>query len=124
MENRQFEHHRGRLAEALREEISAIVEGELGDPRIGLATVTEVLMAPDGKSAHVMVAVVGDDKEQAQSLKGLTAAAGFIRHEVADRLRLRHAPELYFRLDKGEQYESRIEELLKRVGKRRRKSGD
>ncbi len=123
MENRQFEHHRGRLAEALREEISAIVEGELGDPRIGLATVTEVLMAPDGKSAHVMIAVVGDEKEAEQSIKGLTAATGFIRHEVADRLRLRHAPELFFRLDKGEQYDSRVEELLKRL-KKRQKSGD
>lgn len=120
MENRQFEHHRGRLGEALREEISAIVEGELADPRIGLATVTDVLMAPDGKAAHVMIAVVGDDNEAEQTLKGLTAAIGFIRHEITDRLRLRHAPELFFRLDKSEQYESRIDELLKRVGKRRR----
>jgi ribosome-binding factor A len=120
MENRQFEHHRGRLAEALREEISAIVEGELGDPRIGLATVTDVLMAPDGKSAHVMVAVVGDERESEQTIKGLTAATGFIRHEVADRLRLRHPPELFFRLDKSDQYESRIDELLKRIKKRQK----
>ena len=120
MENRQFEHHRGRLGEALREEISAIVEGELGDPRIGLAAVTEVLMAPDGKSAHVMVAVSGDEREAEQTLKGLTAATGFIRHEVADRLRLRHAPELFFRLDKSDQYESRIDQLLKRIDKRRK----
>jgi ribosome-binding factor A len=120
MENRQFEYHRGRLAEALREEISAIVEGELADPRIGLATVTEVLMAPDGKSAHVMVAVVGDEKEWEETIKGLTAATGYIRHEVADRLRLRHAPDLFFRLDKAEQYESRIDELLKRIEKRKK----
>ncbi len=120
MENRQYEYHKGRLAEALREEISAIVEGELADPRIGLATVTEVMLAPDGKSAHVMVAVVGDEKEAANTMKGLTAATGFIRHEVADRLRLRHAPELFFRLDKSDQYESRIDELLKRIEKRKK----
>jgi ribosome-binding factor A len=119
MERRQYEHHLGRLAEALREEISAIVEGELADPRVGLATVTDVTLAPDGKSAHVLVAVVGDLKEAEQSIKGLTAAVGYIRHEVADRLRLRHAPELYFRLDKSDQYETRIDELLKRVQKRR-----
>lgn len=122
MENRQFEHHRGRLAEALREEISAIVEGELADPRIGLATVTEVALAPDGKSAHVMVAVVGDEKESEQTIKGLTAATGFIRHEVADRLRLRHAPDLFFRLDKSEQFETRIDELLKRIEKKKKQS--
>lgn len=120
MENRQYEYHKGRLAEALREEISAIVEGELADPRIGLATVTEVMLAPDGKSAHVMVAVVGDEKEALDTMKGLTAATGFIRHEVADRLRLRHAPELFFRLDKSDQYESRIDELLKRIEKRKK----
>lgn len=120
MENRQYEYHKGRLAEALREEISAIVEGELADPRIGLATVTEVMLAPDGKSAHVMVAVVGNEKEAVETMKGLTAATGFIRHEVADRLRLRHAPELFFRLDKSDQYESRIDELLKRIEKRKK----
>src|SRR3954467_12166635 len=108
MENRQFQYHRGRLGEALREEISAMVEGELGDPRIGLATVTDVVLAPDGKSAHVMVAVVGDEKEAAETMKGLVNATAFIRHEVADRLRLRTAPELFFRLDKSDQYESRI----------------
>jgi len=122
MERRQYEHHLGRLAEALREEISAIVEGELADPRIGLATVTDVELAPDRKSAHVLVAVVGDEKEAQESLKGLNAATGFIRHEITDRLRLRHAPELYFRLDKSEQYESRIDELLNRVDKQRKKT--
>ena len=120
MENRQYEYHKGRLAEALREEISAIVEGELADPRIGLATVTEVMLAPDGKSAHVMVAVIGNEKEAVETMKGLSAATGFIRHEVADRLRLRHAPELFFRLDKSDQYESRIDELLKRIEKRKK----
>jgi len=121
MERRQYEHHLGRLAEALREEISAIIEGELADPRIGLATVTDVTLAPDGKSAHVLVSVVGDEKEARESLKGLTAAVGYIRHEIADRLRLRHAPELYFRLDKSEQFETRIDQLLKRVEKQRKK---
>jgi ribosome-binding factor A len=120
MENRQYQYHRGRLAEALKEEIAAMVEGELADPRIGLATVTEVLMSPDGKSAYVMVAVVGDEKESEQTIKGLTAATGYIRHEVADRLRLRHAPELFFRLDKSDQYESRIDQLLKRLDKRKK----
>jgi len=121
MERRQYEHHLGRLAEALREEISAIVEGEIADPRVGLATVTDVELAPDGKSAHVLVAVVGTEKEAQESLNGLAAATGFIRHEITDRLRLRHAPELFFRLDKSEQYETRIDELLNRVRKQRKR---
>ena len=120
MENRNAQHHRERLGEALREEIATIVEGELADPRIGLATVTEVHLAPDGKSAHVMVAVQGTDDEAAASLKGLNAARNFIRREVADRLRLRHAPELFFQLDRSEQYETRIDELLHRIEKRKK----
>ncbi|HMK30337.1 MAG TPA: 30S ribosome-binding factor RbfA [Terriglobales bacterium] len=119
MENRAQQHHRERLSEAIREEISAMIEGELGDPRIGLVTVNEVHLAADGKSAQVMVAVTGDAKEQEQTLQGLKDATGYIRHELTDRLRLRHAPELFFRLDKSEQYESRIDELLKRIEKRK-----
>ena len=49
MENRGQKYHRGRLEEALREEIAALVEGELGDPRIGLVSVTEVHLARTAK---------------------------------------------------------------------------
>jgi len=96
-----------------------MVEGELADPRIGLATVTDVTLAHDGKAANILVAVVGDEKDAAKAIQGLTNAVGYIRHELADRLRLRHAPELYFRLDKSDQYETRIDELLKRIEKRK-----
>jgi ribosome-binding factor A len=120
MENRAQQHHRERLSEALKEEIATIVEGELGDPRIGLVTVSDVHLSPDGKSANVLVSVTGTDEEAKQSLKGLEAAVGYIKHEIVDRLRLRHSPELFFRLDRSEQIESRIEELLKRSKKRAR----
>lgn len=120
MEKRGAKYHRERLGEALREEIETIVEGELGDPRIGLASVTSLEMAEDGRSARVMVAVVGTDEECQQSLEGLVAASGFIRHEVADRLHLRRAPELFFQLDRSEKYQARVDELLKRAKKRER----
>jgi ribosome-binding factor A len=118
MEKRGAKYHRERLGEALREEIETIVEGELGDPRIGLASVTAVELAEDAKSARVMIAVDGDDEEAQRSLEGLTAAVNFIRHEVADRLKLRRAPELFFQLDRSETYQARVEELLKRTKKR------
>ena len=120
MERRAVKHHRGRLGEALREEIETLVEGELGDPRIGLVRVTGVHLAEDGRSAQVLVDVEGDDDEADRSLQGLDAAKAYIRHELADRLRLRRAPELLFRLDRSEREQARVEELLKRV-KRRRK---
>lgn len=119
-ERRGREYHRERLADALREEIGAILEGELGDPRIGLATVSELHLAADGKSARVFVAVEGDEQEAEETLAGLLSAKTYIRHEVAERLRLRHAPELVFEIDRSGQYGTRIEQLLKRVKKAKR----
>ena len=118
MEKRGAKYHRERLGEALREEIETIVEGELADPRIGLASVTAVELAEDAKSARVMVALEGSDEEVQRSMEGLSAAAGFIRHEIADRLKLRRAPELLFQLDRSEKYQARVDELLKRAKKR------
>ena len=117
MEKRGAKYHRERLGEALREEIETIVEGELADPRIGLATVTAVEMAEDGRSARVLVMVHGSEEEGQQSMEGLVAASGFIRHEVADRLHLRRAPELLFILDRSDKFNARVDQLLKRAKK-------
>jgi ribosome-binding factor A len=118
VERRGVKHHRGRLGETLREEIETLVEGELGDPRIGLVSVTGVQLAEDGRSAQVLVDVDGDDDEAERSLQGLDGAKAYIRHELADRLRLRRAPELFFRLDRSEREKARVEELLERAKKR------
>ncbi|MFY9740924.1 MAG: 30S ribosome-binding factor RbfA [Candidatus Sulfotelmatobacter sp.] len=118
MEKRALKYHRGRLGEALREEIETLVEGELADPRIGLVRVTGVLLADDGRSAQVLVDADGDDQEADRSVEGLLAAKEYIRHELAARLRLRRAPELYFRLDRSEREKARVEELLARAKKR------
>lgn len=119
-ESRGREHHMQRLADALRDEIGAILEGELADPRIGLATVSEVQLAPDGRSGRVFVAVAGDDKQARETMAGIESAKGFIRHELTERLQLRHMPDLNFQLDQSEQYGARIDELLDRVRKRQR----
>jgi ribosome-binding factor A len=125
VEKRGAKYHRGRLGEALREEIEALVEGELGDPRIGLVSVTGVHMAEDGRSAQVLIDVDGDDNEAELNMEGLDAAKAYIRREIADRLRLRRAPELFFRLDRAEREKARVEELLARVKKKNkaRKTG-
>ena len=120
MENRGQTYHRGRLGEALREEIAAIVEGELSDPRIGLVAVNEVQMAPDGKLARVMVDVIGTDDEAERSIEGLNAARGYIRYELTSRLGKRHTPDVLFVLDRSQQHSGRVEQLLQRIDKRKR----
>jgi ribosome-binding factor A len=124
LEKRGVKHHRGRLGEALREEIETLVEGELADPRIGLVNVTGVHLAEDGRTAQVLVDVDGDDDEAEQSMQGLDAAKAYIRHELADRLRLRRAPELFFRLDRSEREQARVEQLLERAKKRNKARKD
>jgi len=118
LERRGQKYHRERLGEAFREEIETILEGELSDPRIGLVNVSEVLLAPDSRSARVMVVVAGDDEQAQETMEGLRAASGYVRRELAERLHLRRAPELLFMLDRSQQYESRIDELLNRTKKR------
>jgi ribosome-binding factor A len=124
LEHRGQKYHRGRLSQAIREEIETILEGELGDPRIGLASVSSVVMADDARSARVMVSVAGDEAEAARTLEGLSAARNYVRHELAERLRLRRPPELYFQIDRSDALESRVDELLSRAEKRRRKDKD
>lgn len=123
MESRGHKYHRERLGEALREEIETILEGELADPRIGLAAVSSVALADDSRSARVFVTVEGDDAEAARTLEGLNAAVGFVRREVAERLHLRRPPELYFQVDRSGQYVNRIDELLNRSKRRNKQPG-
>ena len=120
VEKRGQKYHRERLSEALREEIETMVEGELGDPRIGLVSVSSVVLAEDSRSARVFVTVDGDETEAGRSLEGLVAAGGYIRRGVAERLHLRRPPELVFQLDRSQQFGARIEQLLDRNKKRSR----
>ncbi len=111
-------HRHERIAEEIHHEISSMVAGELKDPRIaGLVTVTEVRVSPDLKLARIFVSVLGTEEEHASTLKGLSAAAGFIRRELGVRLRMRRSPELLFVLDRSEEYSQRIDELLRETKK-------
>jgi len=121
VENRSAQHHKDRLVEAIKEELVIIVTGELYDPRIGLVTVNEVIMAPGGKAARIYVAVDGDEREQKECITALNDAVGYIRHQLADSLSLRVAPDIHFVLDSSVRYGARIDELLHRIDKRGKK---
>lgn len=121
MENRSQQHHRERLVEAIREELTTILAGGLRDPRIGLVTVTDVVMQAGAKAVRVYVSVDGDEKQANDSIEGLRGAVGYIRHEIAESLDLRKAPDISFHLDRSQQYGARVDELLDRVKKRTKK---
>ncbi len=117
-EQRGRTYHQNRVAETLREEISAMLEGQLSDPRINFGYVSEVVMQPGGKSARIYVAVEGGEREEQEMLAGLEAARGYIRHQLLHRMGVRHIPDLFFQVDHSEPVRARIDELLGRVERR------
>jgi ribosome-binding factor A len=123
-EHRGRKHHQDRVAETLREEIGAMIEGELVDPRINLCYVTEVALNPGGRSALVYVAVDSAVKDIAkaeeETIAGLEAAKGYIRVELKERMGVRHIPDLSFLADRSGRFQARIEELMDRHRKRQK----
>ncbi len=120
-EHRARTHHRNRVANTFSEEIGAMLEGELSDPRIAPSYVTDVVLAAGGKSARVFVAVHGGDQEEEDTLAGLMTARAFIRSQLRDRMGVRHVPELTFAIDRSEKMTGRMDELLGRMRKRERR---
>lgn len=121
-EQRVRTYHRNRVANTFSEEIGAMLEGELSDPRIASSYVTDVVLAPGGKSARVFVSVHGTEQEEESTLEALTAARGYIRSQLRDRMGVRHVPELSFAIDRSEKMTGRMEELLGRMRKREKKA--
>jgi ribosome-binding factor A len=123
-EHRGRKHHQDRVAETLREEIGAMIEGELSDPRIAFCYVSEVVLNPGGKSARVYVALDGAVPDIAQAeadtVAGLEAAKGYIRFELKERMGVRHVPELAFFADRSGRFQARIDELMDRSRKRQK----
>ncbi|MEK7409756.1 MAG: 30S ribosome-binding factor RbfA [Acidobacteriota bacterium] len=107
-----------RVAETIREELAEIVGYEMSDPRLAVVVVTGVEISRDSRRAEVRVQASGDQHQQREALKALEGARHYLRREVASRLRLFRAPELYFEVDAGDSA-SRVEELLERVRKER-----
>jgi ribosome-binding factor A len=117
-EHRARTYHRNRVANTFSEEIGAMLEGELSDPRIAPSYVTDVVLAPGGKSARIFVAVYGNEDEEASTLEGLMTARAYIRSQLRDRMGVRHVPDLTFAIDRSEKMTGRMEELLDRTRKR------
>jgi ribosome-binding factor A len=123
-EQRARTYHRNRVANTFSEEIGSMLEGELSDPRIAPSYVTDVVLAPGGKSARVFVSVHGSEAEEESTLEGLTTARAWIRSQLRDRMGVRHVPELTFAIDRSQKMTGRMEELLDRTRKRDKKRAE
>lgn len=104
-----------KINEQLMREISGIIR-ELKDTRVPLMTsVVSVSASNDLRYAKVRVSVMGDEKIQKEALEGLKSAAGYIRREVLNRMKIRYSPELAFELDHSIEYGAKINKILKDV---------
>ena len=101
-----------RVSDLLRAELSDLLLREVHDPRVKLASVTAVEVTSDLRRAVVRISVLGDDAQRQGTLEGLRHAKGFLRTELAHRLRLRATPELIFELDRGAEHSQRISDIL------------
>ena len=109
-----------RLAELIRDEVSDILQREIKDPRLGFVSVTEVEVSNDLSHAKIYVSAMGSPEEKDASIDALESATGFIRTEIAKRIRLRHAPEIVFKLDNAIERGARIFSLLSEIKKEKR----
>jgi ribosome-binding factor A len=107
-----------RVAERIREELARAITRDLGDPRVAHAVITEVTMPDDLQLARVSVRLAtggGDLAARKRLLAGLVAANGFLRKRVGKNVGLRHAPELRFQYDEGQDASARIDEVLNEI---------
>ena len=87
-----------RMAELLRRELAEIVRDEIKDPRLGFVSFTEVRMSRDLSHAVIYCSVLNSE-DQSESIEVLNRAVGFIRKEVARRIKARIVPTLKFAID-------------------------
>ena len=111
-----------KAAEAIREVVAASILTELRDPRVRDVTVVGVTVSPDLREAKVSVSIMGDEKQQQLSLRGLQNAAGFLQSKIASRIEARHTPRLQFVIDKGIQHSLQVGEILARIEREKRDS--
>ena len=105
-----------RLNQQLRDEIAKLLRHEVEDPQLGsLISVTQVEVGVDLQRAKVFVSVLADEEEARVTLKRLQHAARFFRRELAERLNLRHTPQLDFQLDTSIARGARVLGLLRQI---------
>lgn len=97
-----------------------IIRSELSDPRIGpVVSVLKAETTTDLKYCKLSVSVLGDERQQNETLAALGSAAGFIRRRIAEVINLRNTPEIKFVFDDSIEYGMKMSRLIDEVNKPR-----
>ena len=107
-----------RVNAEVQRELGNILRGGIKDPRVApMTSAVAVEVAPDLKTCKAFISVLGDEKAQQDTLKGLQSAEGYIRRELARTINMRNTPEIVFILDQSIEYgvnmSRKIDELTK-----------
>ena len=108
-----------KAAEAIREVVSMAILTEIRDPRVEHVTVTGVEVAPDMRSAKVLVSVMAEEGRQHLCLKGLQNSSGFLQSQLAKRIDSRYTPRLTFELDQGVKKSLEVGKILQELARQR-----
>ena len=101
-----------RVGEQIQRELAQLVQRELKDPRLGMVTISAVEVTKDLSVAKVYFTVLNPGHDVEETLKGLNHSIGFLRRELAHRMKLRVVPELRFQYDRSIEEGSRLSALI------------
>ncbi len=108
-----------KVAQEIKKVVSAVIQKEIRDPRMGFTTITRVDITDDLRFSHIYYSVLGDEQQWTNTGEALGHAAVFIRRRLGDELGLRYVPEIVFKPDHSAEYSIRIEEELERIRQER-----
>lgn len=106
-----------RIADFIRDELAAIIQREMRDPRVGMVSVNEVKVSKDLSYAEIYVSSLDAETETARKdlIEVLNKASGFFRSELAKRHKMRTTPKPRFHYDELMERGPRIESLIERA---------
>jgi len=107
-----------RIEHEIVRELSELLLKELKDPRVGFVTLVGCKVSPDLQSARVFASPMGDQRQVAQTMRGLASAAGFLSVELGKRLRMRRTPTLTFVRDESIERGVRLTTMIDEVKRR------
>lgn len=106
-----------RVADVIQKEISQMLLESVKDPRIGFVTITRVEVSDDCRMAKIYFSVTGTVTDRESSIKGLESAKGFVRRELAKRIRMKYIPEIMFKFDPSIEYSIHISKVIQQTKK-------
>jgi ribosome-binding factor A len=101
-----------RVAEELQHELAKLLRSEVKDPRVGMVTVTRVEVTPDMAHARVHFTHLAGKAHATEAVTALSRTAGYLRTQLAHRLKLYTVPQLKFVYDDSIESGMRLSQLI------------